>query len=121
MKVREIMRAPRAILSPETTVAEALARLRECGVSSLPVADQDGFLQGLVTLAALSQPRPEARETSAETVRQHLSPQLVTATPEMEVSRLAEMMRYKGFENIMVVDGRTLVGALSLDEATRAV
>jgi len=120
MKVREIMRAPRAILSPETSVTEALARLHECGVPSLPVANGDGYLLGVVTLADLAQPQPEARGTPSETIRQRLSPHLVAATPEMDVSRLAEMMRYKGFENIMVLEGRLLVGALTLDEATRA-
>ena len=120
MKVREIMRAPRVVFSPETSVTEALARLRECEIPSLPVADKDGNLLGLVTLADLSQPRLMAKGTPSETVRQRLSPRLVTATPEMDVSRLVEMMRYKEFENIMVLDGRVLVGALSLDEATRA-
>ncbi len=120
MKVREIMRTPRAILSPETHVAEALARLRECGVPSLPVANGDGTLLGLVVLADLTGLPAEAGATAPETVRQHLSPHLVTATPEMDVSRLVEMMRYKGMENIMVTEGRTLVGALSLEEASQA-
>ncbi len=120
MKVREIMRAPRAILSPETSVTEALARLRECGVPALPVANGDGYLLGVVTLADLSAPRPEAKGTALETVRERLSPHLVAATPEMDVSRLAEMMRYKGFENIMILEGRTLVGALTLEEVARA-
>jgi CBS domain-containing protein len=120
MKIREIMRAPRAILSPETHVTQALARLRECGVPSLPVASRNGNLLGLVLLADLSQVLAETAETGAETVRQHLSSHLVTATPEMEVSRLAEMMRYKGMENIMVTEGWTLVGALSLEEVSRA-
>jgi len=120
MKVKEIMRAPRAILSPEVRVAEALNRLRQCAVPSLPVAKGDGNLLGLVTMADLSQLATEAAESGSDAVRQHLSPRLVTATPDMDVSRLAEMMRYKGVENIMVAEGRTLVGALSLEEASRA-
>jgi CBS domain-containing protein len=119
MKVRDVMRAPRAILLPQTSVMEALVRLRECGVPSLPVANGDGDLLGLVTLADLPRLPAQVGETVPETVRQHLSPRLVTATPDMDVSRLAEMMRYKGMENIMVAEGRTLVGALSLEEVTR--
>jgi CBS domain-containing protein len=121
MKVREIMRAPRAILSSETSVADALARMRDCGVPSLPVANGDGNLLGLVLLADLAQLLAEVEETAAETVRQHLSSRLVTATPEMDVSRLAELMRDKKIDNIMVTEGRTLVGALSLEEVSRAV
>lgn len=121
MRVREIMRAPRAILSPETGVAEALARLRECGVSSLPVANGDGALLGVVTRAELAGRPVDTGKAAPETVRERLSPRLVTATPEMDVARVAEMMRYKGMENIMVAEGRTLVGAFSLEEASRAV
>ncbi len=120
MRIREIMRRPRAILSPEATVTTALARLRECQVPSLPVANRDGTLLGLVTLADLLQVSAEITGTTPETVRQHLSPRLVTATPEMDVSRVAEMMRYRGMGNIMVAESRTLLGALTLEEATRA-
>ncbi len=120
MRIREIMRRPRAILSPEATVMTALARLRECQVPSLPVANADGTLLGLVSLADLARLPPEIAGTTPETVRQHLSPRLVTATPEMNVSRVAEMMRYKGMGNIMVTESRTLLGALTLEEAARA-
>lgn len=114
------MGAPQAVLAPETTVAVALAMMHECGAPSLPVANKEGILLGLVTLADLPRLPAEGEARGWETVRQHLSPHLVTATPEMDVSRLAEMMRYKGMENIMVTEGRTLVGALSLEEAGRA-
>jgi CBS domain-containing protein len=43
-----------------------------------------------------------------------------TATPEMDVARVAEMMRDRGVDDIMVVEGRYLVGALSLAEAGKA-
>ena len=49
-----------------------------------------------------------------------LSSYLVTATPEMDVARVAEMMRDRGVDDIMVVEGRSLVGALSLAEAGKA-
>jgi hypothetical protein len=35
----------------------------------------------------------------------------------MDVARVAEMMRDRGVDDIMVVEGRSLVGALSLTEA----
>ena len=120
MKVKEIMRAPRAILSVETSVAEARARLPQPGVTSLPVVDRDGALLGLVTLDDLKPKQSSAGAKASDSVEPYLSPHLVTATPNMDVSRVAEMMRYKGLENIMVVEERYLVGAFSLGEATRA-
>lgn len=120
MKVKDIMRAPRAILSVETPAAEALARLHQPGVTSLPVVDRNGALLGLVTLDDLK-PQQSGTAKASGSVEPYLSPHLVTATPEMDVSRVAEMMRYKGLENIMVVEERSLVGAFSLREATQAV
>jgi hypothetical protein len=38
----------------------------------------------------------------------------------MDVARVAEMMRDRGVDDIMVVEGRSLVGALSLAEAGKA-
>jgi len=119
MRVGEIMGVPQAVLAPETTVAVGLAVMHECGAPSLPVANREGILLGLVTLADLPRLLAEAEARGSETVRQHLSPHLVTATPEMDASRLAEMMRYKAMKNIMVTEGKAFVRALSLDQAAR--
>ena len=120
MKVKELMRTSVTRVSPAATVREALSRMDGSGVTSLPVEDADGFLLGVARLADLSRALAEGSVASSAAVGDGLSSHLVTATPEMDVARVAEMMRDRGVDDIMVVEGRSLVGALSLAEAGKA-
>jgi CBS domain-containing protein len=90
------------------------------GATSLPVEDAEGFLLGVARHADLSRALAEGSVASSAAVGDGLSSHLVTATPEMDVARVAEMMRDRGVDDIMVVEGRSLVGALSLAEAGKA-
>jgi len=120
MKVKELMRTSVAKVSPATTVRDVLSTMDGSGVTSLPVEDAEGFLFGVARFADLSQAVAEGKVASSAAVGDGLSSHLVTATPEMDVTRVAEMMRDKGVDDIMVVEGRYLVGALSLAEAGKA-
>jgi CBS domain-containing protein len=120
MKVKEIMRTSVAKISPAATVGEALSRMDGSGVTSLPVEDAEGFLLGVARLADLSRALAEESVASSAAVGDGLSSHIVTATPEMDVARVAAMMRHKGVDDILVVEGRYIVGALSLAEAGKA-
>jgi CBS domain-containing protein len=90
--------------------------MRTLGVSVLPVVDAGNALLGVAGADTLAQV-PEADQADA------LKPRVVatvTATPEMDVGRLAEMMRYKGLGWIPVLEARQLVGELTLGEAETA-
>lgn len=121
MKVREIMRKPFATLLLGTPISEALARMGEWGVTSLAVIDEQGVLAGVVTGPELSRRIEEGKVERSSPIRDWLSTHLVTATPEMDVDRLAEMMHYKGISNIMVTEGRILVGAVTSGEVESAM
>ena len=120
MKVKELMRTSVTKVSPTATVEEALSRMSLSGVTSLPVEDAEGFLLGVAKLADLSRALAEGSVVSSATVGDGLSSHLATATPDMDAARVAEMMRDRGVDDIMVVEGRSLVGALSLAEAGKA-
>jgi predicted transcriptional regulator len=120
MKIREIMQKPIETLLPETPVKEALERMRALGVTSLPVQDRQGSFLGVVTPADLSHGVPSGKSEVAIPIKDRLSPAAVTATPEMDVGRLAEMMRFKHLDNIMVLEARRLVGTVSLERADAA-
>ena len=117
MKVKELMRTSVAKVAPAVTVGEALSRMDGSGVTSLPIEDAEGFLLGVARLADLSRAMAEGSVASTAAIGDGLSSYLVTATPEMDVARVAELMRDTGVDDIMVVEGRYLVGALSLAEA----
>jgi CBS domain-containing protein len=116
VKVRDVMRPPAGALSPDATIAEALARMQALGATALPVVDAERALLGVARTDALERVAEGAR---AEAVKGHIAA-TVTATPEMDVGRLAEMMRYKKMDWILVLEARHLVGTLTLAEAERA-
>jgi CBS domain-containing protein len=120
MKVKELMRTSVAKVLPATTVGEALSRMDASGITSLPVEDAEGFLFGVAKFTDLSRALAEGRVASSAAVGDGLSSHLVTASPEMDVARVAEMMRDRGIDDIMVVEGRSIVGALSLIEAGKS-
>ena len=117
MKVKDIMRKTIETLLPETSVKGALDRMHALKVSSLPVQDQGGSFLGIVTEADLSRRVASAESEGVAPIKNRLSPMAVTATPEMDVGRLAEMMRDRGLDSIMVVEARRLAGTISLEEA----
>ncbi len=116
MKVKEIMRKPGETIPPETTVEAAIARMQSLGVPTLPVVDGQGSFRGMAVEADLARLLSEGRTTAAEPVQSYLRGSIVTATPEMNVARLAEMMRYKQLSRILVLEARQLVGEVMLEE-----
>ncbi len=120
MKVKEIMRKPIATLLPETPAMQALDRMRSLGATSLPVQDPNGIFLGIVQVADIARHIASDEAEGTVAIKDRFSRSAVTATPEMDVARLAEMMRYKSLENIMVLEARHLVGAVSLEEARAA-
>ena len=120
MKVKEIMRKPRGTLLPETPAKEALDRMRALGVTSLPVQDQSGVFLGIVQVADIVRHISSDEGEGAVPIKDRFSRSAVTATPEMDAARLAEMMQYKNLENVMVLEAQRLVGAVSLKEARTA-
>ncbi len=113
VKVRNVMHPPLATLAPETTIQDALGRMQGLNVSQLPIVDAGSILLGIVRADLLRQ-IPEAERSTS--VRGRMT-STVTATPEMDASRLAEMMRYKGLDWVPVLEARHLVGAITLTEA----
>ena len=118
MKVKEIMRVPGEIIPPETTVEAAMARMRSLGIPALPVVDGNGSFRGMATEADLARLVSEGKATASDAVHSYLRGSIVTATPEMSVARLGEMMRDRGLRQILVLEARRLVGELSLENVS---
>jgi predicted transcriptional regulator len=86
----------------------------------LPVQDSNGIFLGIVQVSDITRHIAGDEAEGAVAIKDRFSRSAITATPEMDVARLAEMMRYKSLENIMVLEARQLVGAVSLEEARTA-
>ena len=117
MKVKDIM-TPRVIrISPEESASVAARTLTRYNIGVLPVCGSDGRLCGMLTdrdivtrcLAAGRRPEDTA-------VGGIMTTQLVAAAPDMDVSAAASLMARQQVRRLPVVEGRKLVGMLSLGD-----
>jgi CBS domain-containing protein len=116
MKVKDIMTKSVAYLNPSSTVTEAAQLMQKHNVGSIPVMDQSGVV-GIVTDRDIVV-RNVAHGSSPQStpVRDVMTSQVKTVTPEMDISDVSEMMAQQQIRRIPVVEGNTLVGIVALGD-----
>ena len=117
MKLREIMTNSVIKIDPEETVAVAARTLTHYNIGALPVCGKDGKLCGVVTDRDLVT-RCMATDKTPETtkVRDVMTGQVVSASPEMEISVAAHLMGRQQIRRLPVVENGQLCGMVSLGD-----
>jgi CBS domain-containing protein len=115
-KIRDIMTRELETAAPHTTLEEIATMMREEDVGSIPVVE-DGKLIGIVTdrdivVRAIA----EGRDPSDTTAKEVLSQNLATATPDMDLERAARLMAERQVRRLPVVEGKKLLGIVSLGD-----
>lgn len=108
MTVAEIMVRPVVTATPDTPVGAARRLLREARVRHLPVLDRD-LLVGIVSDRDL-------REAPSETVPlgEIMSRPVFVLSPDTPIRRAARLFRERRFGAMPVLEGRELVGIVSV-------
>ena len=114
--LRDVMSTNPVTLPGTATVADAAARMRDDDIGDVIVLDGDG-VAGIVTdrdivLRGVGRGR-EARSTS---VRDVCSSEVVTLSPDDDVTRATEIMKQKAIRRIPVVENGTPVGIVSIGD-----
>jgi len=127
--VKEFMSSEVITLKPYDTVAKALATMRDHAISRIPVVNEDGKLEGLVTLHDLIirfiKPRFRAQfgEVAGEKIppfstqlREVMFRGVITVKPEASV-REAVGMKEHNIDGLIVVDNENVVrGVLTVKD-----
>ena len=117
MKLREVMTDRVIRIDPEETVAVAARTLVHYNIGALPVCGRDGKLCGvvtdrdLVTRCLASQRQPENTR-----VRDVMTGQVVSASPEMDTGAAAHLMGRQQIRRLPVVENGKLCGMVSLGD-----
>lgn len=117
MKLREVMTDRVIRIDPEETVAVAARTLAHYNIGALPVCGRDGKLCGvvtdrdLVTRCLASQRQPENTR-----VRDVMTGQVVSASPEMDTGAAAHLMGRQQIRRLPVVENGKLCGMVSLGD-----
>ena len=105
-------------VAPEDTIGEAAQKMVELGVSSAVVSDF-GRLIGIVTERDVLQAAGDRVHPSEARVREWMTGEPVTASPEMSAGEAARIMLEHGFRHLPVVADERTVGIVSLRDVMR--
>ena len=106
-------------LNPGRSLRYAAVAMAERRVGAAVVLDPEQPGPGIVTERDLLQSIAAGEDPDHETVSNHLSSDLVFAAPDWSLERAAEAMVRGGFRHLVVVDGGTMVGILSMRDIVR--
>ncbi len=116
MKVRDIMTKEVACVSPDCKVIEAAQLMQKHNVGSIPVCDQSGVV-GIVTDRDIVVRNIAHGKSPQETpVRDVMTGQVNTATPDMDVNDVTKMMANHKIRRIPVVENNKIVGTVALGD-----
>lgn len=120
MNVKDLMSDQVISVSPEETVAVAARLMARHNVGALPVRDRDGSLCGILTdrdvvtrCVALERPM---QQTSVARV---MTSRVATVPPTASVDQAAAMLAKEQVRRLPVVEGRRLVGMVTLSDLSR--
>src|SRR5436190_21499940 len=119
MQVRDGMSSVVLTIGPGHSVSEA-ARLRaERNVGSAVVVDPESPGPGIVTERDILRSLANGEDPKAERVHDHLTDNLILASPEWSLEQAADTMIQHGFRHLLVVNGGELQGVLSMRDIVR--
>ncbi len=123
VRVEEIMvRNPRTVL-PQTPAETLVARFIATGLHGFPVVDEQGRLQGIVSLRDYRQALNRFENLEGKTVRDIMQRDPIVAYPDETVSQALRRMAPRDISRLPVVtrdDPRHLVGLIRRNDIIRA-
>ncbi len=115
----------RLMSSPVTTVAadasaESVAeQLLDEGISSVVVVDDENRIEGILTSTDFVRIAAQGGRTSAVTVADHMTTDVVTTSVNESIERVADLMIEEGIHHVPVVDDTEgVVGIITTTDLT---
>jgi CBS domain-containing protein len=100
-------------VAPEDTLGEVAERMTRQNTGAVVVKDF-GRLIGILTERDMLRAMAARVHTSDARVRQWMTTDPVTASPELDLDDAAQIMLDNGFRHLPVVQGETVLGVVSL-------
>ena len=95
-RAKEVMSCPVKVISPSTTIGEALLILMRFGFSGLPIVDENGKLVGMIARRDVEKAFRHGLQNAP--VKSFMSSQLVTVDPEDSIFKVRNLMVEKDIE-----------------------
>jgi CBS domain-containing protein len=119
IKAKDAMVATVVTTIPSQTVLEVSKIMKKDGVGSVIVIENNKPI-GIVTREDIvNKVTAEDKSASKVTVKDVMTNNLVTCTPECDISEIASLMSKHGYERIPIVSGDKLLGIISAREIAK--
>ncbi len=109
----EIVKPDFITVAPEDTLGEVAERMTRQNTGAVVVKDF-GRLIGILTERDMLRAMAARVHTSDARVRQWMTEDPQTASPDMDLDEAAQVMLDNGFRHLPVVDGSNVLGVVSL-------
>ena len=119
MHVRDGMSNVVLTVGPGHTLRQASAQMAERRVGAAVVLDPDGMGPGIITERDVLISVARGENPDEEHVADHLTSELVFATPDWSLEQAAVAMVRGGFRHLIVVDGSEVAGIVSMRDIVR--
>jgi len=130
MLIRELMIPKPAVVSPQTTMPDALKLMKERGVHRMPVVDSHGNLVGIISETDLHNATPSSATLlsfweiptllAKITVEMLMVKDVATVGEDATVEDAARIMADRNIGSLPVMDGKHVVGMVSQNDLFRA-
>jgi CBS domain-containing protein len=119
MRVRDGMSPVVLTVGPGHTLREAARLMTQRRVGAAVVHDPEGGGPGIVTERDVLTAIGAGQDPDAERVGQHLTVEVVYAASSWSLEEAAATMVRGGFRHLIVVDGGSVVGLISMRDIVR--
>lgn len=120
MDVRELVGGEVVWIAPSATMRDAARMMMESGVGALAV-EVDTLLDGIVTERDMLRACSDGVDLDASAVSDCMTPYPDAFDPDMSVERAADWLLSAGYRHLPVVDGRQVIGMVSIKDILWAV
>jgi CBS domain-containing protein len=119
MQVRDGMSSVVLSIGPTHSLSEAARLMADRNVGAAVVVDPDSPGPGILTERDILRAIAAGQDPAGEIVGDHLTDELISASPEWSLEQAAETMIEHGFRHLLVVNGPDLLGVLSMRDIVR--
>ena len=146
LKVKDIMTKEVIAVSPDTEIVNAAKILLEKRINGMPVIDAFGrligiicqsdlvaqqkgipipsvftFLESVIPLTSMKRIDKEMEKIAALTVKEAMTLEPVTVSPETDIEEVAKLMVDKKYHTLPVVDGGKVVGIVGKEDVLKTL
>lgn len=120
MKAKEIMTSNIVSVCDNSSIKEAAQKMRDADVGSVPVEENNQLVGILTDRDIVLKSVAEDMNTDQVKCKDIMSGNVITATPDMDVDDVADLMSHNQVKRIPVVENKNVVGMISLKDLSQA-